>query len=106
MDMENYFWNTETEKEKKVYILIIYDIVNNKRRTSFAKRLNGYGFRVQKSAFEALVAENLYRKLLEEIPGIIDAEEDSVRIYKFKGYGEVNLFGVNHSIEEEEVIII
>lgn len=104
--MENYFWNTETIKEKKVYILIIYDIVSNKRRTAFAKKLNGYGFRVQKSAFEALVAENLYRKLLDEIPRMIDVNEDSVRIYKFKGYGEVNLFGINDSIEEEEVIII
>lgn len=104
--MENYFWNTETIKEKKVYILIIYDIVSNKRRTAFAKKLNGYGFRVQKSAFEALVAENLYRKLLDEIPRMIDVNEDSVRIYKFKGYGEVNLFGTNDSIEEEEVIII
>lgn len=93
-------------KRKKVYILIIYDIVSNKRRTAFAKKLNGYGFRVQKSAFEALVAENLYRKLLDEIPQMIDVNEDSVRIYKFKGYGEVNLFGINDSIEEEEVIII
>ncbi len=104
--MENYFWNTETVKEKKVYLLIIYDIVSNKRRVAFAKKMNGYGFRVQKSAFEALVAENLYRKLLSEIPGMIDKEEDSVRIYKFRGYGEVNLFGTNHSVEEEEVIII
>jgi CRISPR-associated protein Cas2 len=104
--MENYFWNTETVKEKKVYLLIIYDIVSNKRRVAFAKKMNGYGFRVQKSAFEALVAENLYRKLLGEIPGMIDEKEDSVRIYKFRGYGEVNLFGNNHSIEEEEVIII
>ena len=104
--MENYFWNTETIKEKKVYILVIYDIVSNKRRVAFAKKLNGYGFRVQKSAFEALVAENLYQKLLAEIPRMIHPNEDSVRIYKFKGYGEVNLFGVNDSIEEEEVIII
>lgn len=104
--MENYFWNTETVKEKKVYLLIIYDIVSNKRRVAFAKKMNGYGFRVQKSAFEALVAENLYRKLLGEIPGMIDKEEDSVRVYKFRGYGEVNLFGTNHSVEEEEVIII
>ena len=51
--MENYFWNTEEIKtEKKVYILVIYDIVNNKCRTDFAKKMNGYGFRVQKSAFE------------------------------------------------------
>ena len=55
--MENYFWNTETTVEKKIYILVIYDIVSNKRRNAFAKKMNGYGFRVQKSAFEAMISE-------------------------------------------------
>lgn len=46
--MENYFWNTEEENSiKKLYILVIYDIVDNKRRVRFAKKMNGYGFRVQ-----------------------------------------------------------
>lgn len=50
--MENYFWNTEeTQSVKKLYVLIIYDIVDNKKRLAFSKKLNGYGFRVQKSAF-------------------------------------------------------
>ena len=62
--MENYYWNTKDTIEKKLYILIIYDIVNNKKRTAFAKKMSGYGFRVQKSAFEALISEHLYRKLL------------------------------------------
>lgn len=104
--MENYFWNTETIQEKKIYILVIYDIVNNKRRTAFAKKMSGYGFRVQKSAFEAMISEKLYRKILEEIPSYIDKAEDSVRIYRMIGHGEVTLFGTNVSIENEEVIII
>ena len=57
--MGNYFWNTEeTQSVKKLYVLIIYDIVDNKKRLAFAKKLNGYGFRVQKSAFEAMITEN------------------------------------------------
>lgn len=105
--MENYFsWNTEGAKNKKVYLLVIYDIAGNKRRTNFAKKMKGYGFRVQKSAFEAMVSENLYRKLLNEIPLLINEKEDSVRVYRMIGYGEVNLFGKNISIENEEVIIL
>ena len=91
--MENYFWNTEEENSiKKLYILVIYDIVDNKRRVRFAKKMNGYGFRVQKSAFEAMITENLYRRLLHDIPELIDRRSDSVRVYKIRGYGEVNLF--------------
>ena len=100
--MENYFWNTEEENSiKKLYILVIYDIVDNKRRVRFAKKMNGYGFRVQKSAFEAMITENLYRRLLHDIPELIDRRSDSVR-----GYGEVNLFGASPEIKNEEVIII
>ena len=105
--MENYFWNTEeTQSVKKLYVLIIYDIVDNKKRLAFAKKLNGYGFRVQKSAFEAMITESLYRKLIDEIPRMIDKELDSVRVYKIRGSGEVNLCGVSPAIAEEEVIII
>lgn len=104
--MENYFWNTQSGGEKEVYILIIYDIVNNKRRTSFARKMMGYGFRVQKSAFEALISKQKYRNLMEEIPGMIDMAEDSVRVYRMSGFGEVNMFGQNVKLEKEEVIII
>ena len=107
MRMEIYFWDTEeAAAEKKVYVLVIYDIVDNRRRTAFAKKLQGYGFRVQKSAFEAMISENLYQKLLLDIPRGIDKEEDSVRVYRIRGHGEVSLFGVNESIKNEEVIII
>ena len=104
--MENYFWNTERSQGKKVFVLVIYDIVSNKRRVKFAKVMNGYGFRVQKSAFEAVIKESLYQKLIKEIPQYIDPEEDSVRVYRITGYGELQLFGQNHSVKDEEVIII
>lgn len=105
--MEEYFWNTkERASSKQLFVLVIYDIVNNKRRTKFAKEMNGYGFRVQKSAFEALIDEALFVKLQRVIPTLIDEEEDSVRIYRMTGYGEVKLFGCNSKLESEEVMII
>ena len=106
-EMENYFWNTEENNySKKLFVLVIYDIIDNKRRVKFAKEMSGYGFRVQKSAFEAVNEEKLFIKLKREIPKLIDPEEDSVRIYRMTGYGEVNLFGVNSKIQAEDVIVI
>ncbi len=105
--MENYFWNTEIPaKRKKLYILVIYDIVDNRRRVKFSDKMSGYGFRVQKSAFEAMITDNLYKKLLTEIPSLIDQSIDTVRVYKIRGAGEVNLFGASPTIEDEEVIIL
>lgn len=105
--MENYFWNTQEKSySKKVFVLIIYDIISNKRRTKFANEMSGYGFRVQKSAFEALLEENQLRKLEAEIEDYIDVQEDSVRIYRMTGYGEVKLYGQNTKIEAEDVILV
>lgn len=105
--MENYFWNTqENSYSKKLFVLVIYDIIDNKRRTRFAKEMKGYGFRVQKSAFEALIDEKLFEKLKGRIRYLINEKEDSVRIYRMTGYGEVNLFGVNETIKAEDVVII
>ncbi|WP_242651655.1 CRISPR-associated endonuclease Cas2 [Oribacterium sp. oral taxon 078] len=87
-------------------MLIIYDIVSNRRRNKFAKCLNGYGFRVQKSAFEALIEKRLFLKLQKEIPQLIDPSADSVRIYRMTGYGEVDLYGVNTEIKADDIMIL
>lgn len=105
--MENYFFETDSKQEsKKLYILVIYDIIQNQRRTKFAKAMEGYGIRVQKSCFEAFLSESLYHRLLSEIPKYIDPAEDSVRTYRMIGSGEVTLFGVNVKPKVEDVIII
>ena len=42
-DEEYYFQITDELESDRQFILIIYDIVDNKRRTKFAKLLEGYG---------------------------------------------------------------
>ena len=51
--IEKYFFDgSEQHNDNKKLILVIYDIVSDKRRTKFVKFVEKYGFRVQKSAFE------------------------------------------------------
>lgn len=50
--------------ERKFIVLMIYDIVDNKRRNKMVKCLEAYGVRVQKSAFEALLNRRQYEKML------------------------------------------
>lgn len=47
-------------REKECIVLIIYDIVDNKKRNKMVKCLERYGVRVQKSAFEALLGRKKY----------------------------------------------
>ena len=100
-DEEYYFQITDELESDRQFILIIYDIVDNKRRTKFAKLLEGYGKRVQKSAFEAMLSEKNYYKLIDQIPN----GEDSVRVYKITGKGKVKSWGIE-PVSEEEIILV
>ena len=91
---ENYIFNTLVpEMEQKSLILVIYDIIENKRRSRLVKILEGYGFRVQKSAFEARLSDRQYQKLLSAVENFA-LEEDNIRIYKINGQGEIRSFGI------------
>ena len=106
MNMENYFFFFFDEiKDSRVYVLIIYDIIDNKRRLKLAKYLNGYGFRVQKSSFEAKLTKSKYNQMINGI-GKYATNEDSIRIYKIIGKGQVTVLGKDYKIDDEEVIII
>ena len=67
--------------ERKFIVLMIYDIVDNKRRNKMVKCLEAYGVRVQKSAFEALLNRRQYEKMLRESSILIDEAVDSLRVY-------------------------
>lgn len=69
------------------------------------KCLERYGYRVQKSAFEAMLDQRGYLQLKAEIPGLI-AEEDCVKIYRLKGVSETTAWGEMKEISDDEVIII
>lgn len=105
---EEYFFNDLEEcknNDKKYFVLIIYNISSNKRRNHMVKVLNSYGFRVQKSAFEAMIRPDKYKKLLKDIEKIPDIY-DSIRVYKVQGTGTIEVFGEQYSIEDEETVII
>lgn len=104
---EDYYFQTiEEYHENRLFVLIIYDIVDNKRRVKFAKFLQGYGIRVQKSAFEAMLPTKKYEKLIREIPRYIDKEEDSVRVYKIIGKGQMVFWGMQQDWSTEEIILV
>lgn len=98
------FEKEELNVERKYLILVIYDIIDNRRRVRFSKFLEGYGTRIQKSAFEAYLTQRLYDKLINEIPFRI-SEEDNIRVYKIYEQNEILQFGVVIDYEKEDTII-
>lgn len=103
MDVSEYL---QKERLGGIYLLIIYDICQDTNRTRFAKMMEGYGYRVQKSAFEAYLSLNKYEKMLKQIPKCIDAKVDSVRIYQLHGKCQIKFFGCNVKISADDTIIM
>ena len=62
-------------------LVIVYDIANKKRLRKIAKLMQSFGYRVQKSVFEASLKESQIKKMKNKAIDIMALEEDSLRIY-------------------------
>lgn len=91
--------------EKQFIVLMIYDIVDNKRRNKMVKCLEAYGVRVQKSAFEALLTRRQYDKMLGESSRLIDEAVDSLRVYVSDDIIDVYTWGIGERKETDCVIL-
>ena len=91
-----------------MFVVVAYDVVDDRKRTRLAKTLSDYGRRVQKSVFECEVDDRQYVKMRERIEREVDPEEDSVRYYLLcsRCVGNVHVYGLGVVREEEDVIIV
>ena len=62
---------------------VCYDIASDRRRARVAKELLNFGVRVQESVFECdLASAGRLRELRKRLGRLVDASEDSVRLYR------------------------
>ena len=91
-----------------MYILISYDISDDKRRSKVAKLLEDYGIRVQYSAFECLLDEGALLSLRRQLQEVIDYQGDSIRFYRLckrcRSAIDILGLGIIHSKEDFYII--
>lgn len=78
--------------------IICYDIADDRRRNRIAKKLEGYGERVQDSVFECHLDPARLRQLQETLAPLVNPEQDHLRYYPlcrkdqhlvtWRGYGQ------------------
>lgn len=95
----------EPQHKDESFSLLIYDIVDNNKRIKFAKFMESYGLRVQKSAFEIRINKKKFQDMMDKIPTYVSAE-DSVKLYKIRGNGEVYCWGNAKREISEEILIV
>ena len=64
-----------------MYLLVVYDIVSDKRRYQVDKILSSYGNRVNYSVFEMELGNSAKSTMLSQLKSVIDESEDSLRLY-------------------------
>jgi CRISPR-associated protein Cas2 len=65
-----------------MFILVSYDIMDNKRRLKIANTLLDFGGeRVQYSVFECYITDRNFERLQARLTKLMNKEEDSIRIY-------------------------
>ena len=91
-----------------MYVLVSYDIVDNKMRTKTAKTMEDYGRRVQKSVFECRIDEGRYVEMKEKLESLIDMEQDSVRYYVIcaRCVQRIEVSGIGTVTEDEQLVIV
>lgn len=70
----------EGKHDNASYYLIIYDISDDKRRRKISKILEGFGARVQYSAFEMWLTPSKYNELVSKLE-YCTKSMDNIRIY-------------------------
>lgn len=75
-------------------VVVVYDVVTDRRRRRLFQLLKQYGVPVQKSAFEARLTVRERESLLREVARLIDPETDRITLYPIaapqeKGIGHI-----------------
>jgi len=91
-----------------MFIVVTYDIIDDKRRTRVAKTMEDYGTRVQYSVFECILEEEHLTEMFDTLKSHINHEEDSIRFYILcKGcITSVKMLGKGELTEDKDVFII
>jgi len=73
-----------------------------------ANALKDFGVRVQYSVFECHLEADQLEKLRQRVGGLVDPEEDSVRLYRFcQDCGtKLETFGTGNPTEEPDVYVL
>lgn len=91
-----------------MFIVVSYDIVNDKSRNRVAKTLENFGTRVQYSVFECNLTETQFTNLKKKLFKLIKQDRDSVRYYRLcqECLNNVEIVGKGEITQDKEYYIV
>lgn len=91
-----------------MFMLVCYDIHDDRRRNRIGKILEGYGRRVQWSVFECDLTTREADRLKQKLTKVIRDNEDSVRYYRLCAHclGQVEVVNGPPPIESQLCYVV
>mgnify|MGYP001040444824 FL=1 len=91
----------------KQFIVVSYDISNDKRRTKAAKTLEDFGARVQYSVFECRLLPAEFNKLRKRLQPFVREAQDSIRFYFIgaEDVGRIQVMGAGKVTEDKSFFV-
>lgn len=91
-----------------MFVVVVYDITDNKRRTRLFKALKNFGTAIQYSAFECIIEEKDFAELQDVIRKVIHCDDDRVRVYTIckNCHGSIKNMGKGEITMKRDVIIV
>jgi CRISPR-associated protein Cas2 len=84
-----------------MFIVVSYDVTDDRRRTRVMKTLKNFGTRVQYSVFECELKPEVCKRMRAQIEKLIAPKEDNVRFYFFDedAIGKIETIGVGGQVQ-------
>jgi len=91
-----------------MFVVVSYDIVDDKARNKIAKILLDYGTRVQYSVFECNLDSEQLAVMERRLMRVLNGEEDTIRIYLLcEGcVKRIRVFGKGDVTKDQEVYVV
>jgi len=91
-----------------VFVVVTYDIQDDRRRARVARKMEDFGTRVQFSVFDCLLDERRFLQMRHVLATLIDPTADSVRLYRIcaRCRGQLDVLGAGRLVEDRKVIIL
>jgi len=91
-----------------MFIVVSYDIVDDRTRNKISKTMLDFGTRIQYSVFECNLNKAQIKEMVRRLKELLNEEEDSIRIYYLcdQCLKKTDLLGKGELTEDKDIYII
>jgi CRISPR-associated protein Cas2 len=95
-------------RNRRHWVVVSYDVTNDRRRYKVMKTLEGFGHRVQYSVFECELRPADLEKLKARLKRLIQPQEDDIRFYDLceNCQGKMTMLGKAEAYRQAAAVIV